>query len=414
MAKTWINSDKYTGVRWYEHSTRRHGVQPDRRYAIRYQLDGKRMEYTLGWASAGETEKSAMLARERYLENYRTGNGPISPKEETAEAQAKREAERAARKAEEVASVTLDGYWPRYARSAKGRGMKATSFRREEDIYTLHLKPVLGDVPLRDMDLGQWDRLTRRLDRQGKAQRTKEYITGVLRRVLKHAYERKVIDEAPPTGKRVGVTAPKDNRRTRAIRPDEARAILEHMEAKDEHGYRYTLFAFLTGARVSEISHLEWRDVDLEARTVAFRKTKNADTRTLAIDGELLDLLSSIQEGKPTDNVFTRNNGTPFINANGRPERPWSFRAAVDELGLNVGREQLDKIVFHSIRHSVATNLAKRLNLRDLMEIMGWKNVSMAMRYVKGDEESQRTALTSLGVRVKGGKVIDLHAGKVG
>ena len=44
-------SSKYKGVRYYEHPTRKRGVQKDRYYAIRYQKEGKRKEEGLGWAS---------------------------------------------------------------------------------------------------------------------------------------------------------------------------------------------------------------------------------------------------------------------------------------------------------------------------------------------------------------------------
>jgi len=31
------------GVRYYEHDTRKHGTKKDRYFAIRYQIDGKRL-----------------------------------------------------------------------------------------------------------------------------------------------------------------------------------------------------------------------------------------------------------------------------------------------------------------------------------------------------------------------------------
>ena len=68
----------------------------------------------------------------------------------------------------------------------------------------------------------------------------------------------------------------------------------------------------------------------------------------------------------------------------------------MNELKLNDGHGERNKITFHSIRHSVATELSKRLNLRDLMEVMGWRTVQMAMRYVHGDEKAKRSALAGL------------------
>ena len=66
---------------------------------------------------------------------------------------------------------------------------------------------------------------------------------------------------------------------------------------------------------------------------------------------------------------------------------------------------------FHSIRHSVATELARHLNLRDLMDVMGWRTVQMAMRYVHGNEKAKRNALAGLENTMKPkdpAKVIDI------
>jgi len=50
----------------------------------------------------------------------------------------------------------------------------------------------------------------------------------------------------------------------------------------------------------------------------------------------------------------------------------------------------------HSIRHTVATKLSKKLSLRELMDTMGWRTAQMALRYDHGDEKSKRDALAEL------------------
>ena len=46
---------KVQGVRYREHETRKHGLQPDKYFTIRYRVDGKEKEEGLGWASEGWT-----------------------------------------------------------------------------------------------------------------------------------------------------------------------------------------------------------------------------------------------------------------------------------------------------------------------------------------------------------------------
>lgn len=293
-------------------------------------------------------------------------------------------------KAEERAKlITLDQLWPKYLTFAKGKKKQAT-WEKEEGHYRLWLSPNLGDIPVRQIGMNEWDDLVSLLDSQKKALRTKEYITGTLRRILKYAYERQIIDTPPPSGKRIGVTGPgNSNRRLRVIRPDEAEAILKALEERDICAWRITKFAFLTGCRASEAFNLRWRDVDLVAGKLTFPETKNKDARSLPVT-EAVELLFG-EEGEPEDFVFTRDNGAPYYQA------PPSFRVVVDtDLELNKGRVRRDRLTFHSIRHTVATNLAKRLNLRDLMDVMGWRTVQMAMRYVKGQEDAQAKALAEL------------------
>jgi len=62
----------------------------------------------------------------------------------------------------------------------------------------------------------------------------------------------------------------------------------------------------------------------------------------------------------------------------------------------NEGRGARDRVSFHTIRHTVATQLAKSLDVRSLMDIMGWKVVAMAARYIHSNEDTKRAAMAAL------------------
>ena len=49
---------KLTGVRFYSHETRKHGVKFDRYFSGSYQIDGKRFFMGFGWASEGIKEET--------------------------------------------------------------------------------------------------------------------------------------------------------------------------------------------------------------------------------------------------------------------------------------------------------------------------------------------------------------------
>lgn len=390
---------KHKGIRYREHPTRKYGTRPDRYYFIRYKVNGKTVEETLGWESEWKLKRDRTISLEEHAvarlielkRNRREGSGPATLREQRAVNEAKREAEEKARAAEAATQKTLAEYWQEAYFPAAQRSKSMASWKREEQHYRLWIQPLLGALPLRSIGLTQWDALVKELTDNNLSPRSKEYITGTLRRILRHANERGLVDIPPPTGKRVGVSGPGNNRRLRVISEEEEAKIMEYLLGADPPAWRITKFAFLTGCRASEAFNLTWAGVDFSRGTITFRETKNRDTRTIRISPPLAELFAELEPGAPNKHVFTKRDGEAYLQS------PSPFQTAVDNLGLNEGRTKRDKIVFHSIRHTVATRLARILGPRDLMDIMGWRTVVMAMRYVHSNEDAKLKALSMLG-----------------
>lgn len=73
---TWIKT-KYPGVRYREHATRKHGVQPARYYyTIVYKLDGKTREEGIGWASEGVKPAECAELLAKLKKQRKEGSGP--------------------------------------------------------------------------------------------------------------------------------------------------------------------------------------------------------------------------------------------------------------------------------------------------------------------------------------------------
>jgi integrase len=411
MAK-WTNS-KFSGVRYREHPSRKFGVRKDRYYSIRYLVDGKRIEEGLGWESewkqshpdgAISLEQHAVTSRAQLMKNKKTGTGPATLKEAREEAGDRREAVKAERDAKTRALKTLSEYWQESFFPVAQRSKKPMSWAKEESHFRLWIGPIMGDMPLKSIGLKQWDELVKTVSSAGLSPRTQQYITGTLRRILKHACDRRLIDEAPPSGNRIGVAGPGNNRRLRVISHEEEAAIMDELEICDPNAWRITRFAFLTGCRASEAFNLVWANVDSSQGTLIFTETKNRDPRTIPLTPPLAELFSSMDHGSLDERVFPKANGTPYTEA------PSAFRTAVDKLRLNENRSKRDRVVFHSIRHSVATRLSVRLGPRDLMDVMGWRTVQMAMRYVHSNEDLKVKALSMLGTAPQTGKVLEFQA----
>lgn len=395
MAVKWIPTGE-KGIRYYEHPTRKHGVAKDRYFSIRYTVGGKTKEEGLGWWSEGWNVERAIAERSKLKEAHRTGQGPATLEEKREQAaQAKADAERQ-RQLEESRNVTLTEYWPVYLTSAKlitdGK-KKATTWRAEEGLFENWLKPVLGNVRIQDIDVDHWDRLMGVLVDAGLAPRTRQYAALVLRQVLAFAYSRKLVPTPPPTARDVGATIGKGgNRRTRVLTGQELQEILSVLAERDPNAYAMTLFCAMTGCRFGEAAGLEWKDVDLGAGEATFRATKNGQDRTIPLPDSLVAFLSEIRgQGRLAGPVFLNGAGKPYA----QPPQP--FRDTVEDLGLNEGRGKRDRVVFHTLRHTAATRLAKAgTSMPDLQKLCGWSSPVMALRYAKGETDTMRKALDGL------------------
>lgn len=386
--KDWKKA-KFPGVRYREHQTRRHGVRLDRYYTITYKYEGKTKTEAVGWASEGVRAEDAAHVLGELKKNKSLGLLPQTLKQKREMAAE----ELRSQEAEKAKDIALGDCWSMYLDHAS-RKKKESSWAKEESHFCIWLQPLLGDVLVRHIGISEFDMLVAELSDAGRSLRTIEYVTGTLRRFLKFCHTRGIVDHLPPSGKDIGATGPGDrNRRLALISLEQTKTILDELRERDFSAWRITTFAFLTGCRISEAFNLLWQHVDFERKKVVFVQTKNNDTRELPLTDLLLEVLG--ESGENDEYVFTGKRGRPYREA------PAAFREVVEGLGYNDGKDRYNKISFHSIRHSVATELAKSLTVRDLMDVMGWKTVQMAMRYVKGDVNSQGSALEGLAGRLE-------------
>ena len=399
MAVKWISTGK-TGVRYYEHPERKHGVQKDRYFSIRYTVSGRVKEEGLGWWSEGWTLNRAVAERSKLKEAHRTGEGPATLAEKRAEA------DQQARLLEAQAVTLHDYFFNEYLLTAKQR-KKPESWGREVSLFENWIDPLLGHIRIQEIGVTQWDFLLSAMVDGGLSARTRQYACLTLRLVLEHAFARRLVSDMPPRAKLIGaVLKPESNRRTRIVSNQELQAILERLAKRDQYAYRLTLFCALSCCRFSEAANLEWKDVDLGMGKALFGSTKNGTSREIPLSETLVDLLRGMGPGK--GRVFMARQGKPYTQA------PKSFRDVVEELGLNEGRAKLDRIVFHSLRHSGATRLGQSgVPLRDMMDLAGWKTPAMALRYQHSGDAGRRRAMAALEsmTQVDAPKVVDLFGG---
>jgi integrase len=153
---------------------------------------------------------------------------------------------------------------------------------------------------------------------------------------LKHLLNRAVawgyLKDTPAKSLRRAKEAPG---RTRYLTPEERDQLLNGIDANVKasdgrtwtlhHGPNptlrlYILAALQTGARRSELLGLRWTDVDVKARMITFRNTKNGDARTVPLTDTLREVLQAVP--RPLDretHVFPERGAKVYRD----PSRGW-------------------------------------------------------------------------------------------
>ena len=391
MGIKWFSEGK--GIRYYKHPKRKHGKRPDRYYTIVYRLGGKVKTESLGWESENRVPGESLLKRAQRLlamlrENWRTGEGAQTLAEMRQLNQLEREKKLAQEQMEARRLVPLDVFFEQEFKPVAQRSKKASSYEKEFSYYRNWIMPVLGEKPLIHIDMMDWEKILRPLDKANLTIATKRYVCGTLCRILRCARDRG-FEVTIPSMKKPGLSNMGDNRRTRVIEENELIKIIEILKVKDVNAYNIVVFGALTGCRFSEAAGLKWGDVTENG--IVFKKTKNKDFRIIPISKPLEIFLESLDRKGNNENVFLNTRGKLY------KEAPHSFRKVINELGLNENRDKLDRISYHSLRHTVATRLSQQLDIRSLMDLLGWKQIAMPARYMHGNEERKLAALNNIG-----------------
>ncbi len=250
------------------------------------------------------------------------------------------------------------------------------------------------DTYLRGLYLDQIDRpkvdqiIQARLD-EGVSNATVNRLLQVLRAILRRANrEWEWVDRIPAFR-----LLKEDNRRIRWLTYDEAERLLQEMPP---HLQALAEFALATGLRESNVTKLEWSQVDLQRR-VAWIHPDQAKARkalSVPLNADAMSVLRR-QLGKHPVRVFTFQ-GQPMVKAGGH-----AWRKALDRAGIRLyddGLPVTDKrkqyptrkpdeykypdFRWHDLRHTWASwHVQAGTPLHVLQELGGWASPEMVQRY---------------------------------
>lgn len=147
----------------------------------------------------------------------------------------------------------------------------------------------------------------------------------------------------------------------------------------------YIVVALQTAARRSELLNLRWADLDMRARTVTFRQTKNGDSRTIPMTATLRELLQALPRPLEHDAYVL-------------PQRsPQALSRAFGYLAKRLG---LAGLRFHDLRHDAASTLTMAgVSQRAVMAMLGHRDPRMSVRYQHLSPEHLHDAARALDTR---------------
>lgn len=388
MTSKWIKT-KHTGVRYREHPTRKHGLKKDRYYVIFYYVHNVRKEEAIGWTSAGVTEAMCLDIRNKIQLAKRTGIGPRSLAEMRELSDRAREQTAEQHEAEARAAMTLREFTEKHYLPSIEHTKKAETIRRERSLWTHHISPAIGQIPVAKIAPLNVEAVRRNMASVGLSGRSIHYGLQVLRQILNHARIHKYREGENPCD---SVAAPKYcNERLRFLTEAEAGQLLDALRARDcESLYEMSVLALDCGLRFSEIAKLEWHDVDMDNRTMTVRAAKNTRNRAAYMTTRVYEMFLGMERAA---------SGLVFPARGGGQRRQVSktFFDVVDDLGLNDGRAPENRCVFHSLRHTFASWLVQRgVSLYEVQRLMGHKTISQTERYAHLSPTHLREAVATL------------------
>jgi len=279
-----------------------------------------------------------------------------------------------------------------------------------------HLVPALGRIPLTKLTPDHVQAMLNSKTAEGLSPSTVRGIHAVLRRALNQAMRwglivRNVASLVSPP--RVVTSEPT------TLSPEQVRGLLATVQGTRHEGL-YTV-ALSLGLRLGEALGLKWVDIDLDAGTVAVRrsvhrsegKLREAELktersrRTLALPAQTEAALRRHRTRQLEARLLAgdqwREQDFVFTSAFGTPLEP---RNALRFFKRDLEREGLPEMRFHDLRHTCASLLlAQNVHARIVMETLGHARISTTMDlYSHVSPAMQRDAATKMEVAL-GGRV---------
>jgi integrase len=161
------------------------------------------------------------------------------------------------------------------------------------------------------------------------------------------AVERGIMEVSPIAGIKPPAA---ETARDRVLSDDELKAVWQAADALEPVYAGLVKLLILTGQRLREVSELEWKEIDLDARlwTLPGKRAKNGVEHTIPLSDLAAEILRGLPRIDGSGFVFTINGRHPIRGAH-------QAKCRIDSLG----RPPIPPWVLHDIRRTAASGMAR-------------------------------------------------------
>jgi len=265
----------------------------------------------------------------------------------------------------------LSDFFDNYLQKSEGEKSEST-IKRDKNVFT-NFEGFTGNVPLDQITSSLIEDYKRYLkDSRGFSMSGINIELRHLKAAFSYAVQLTLIDENPFMGVKMMKV---EQRKPVFLTKDQARKLLSVAEGYSV--YHYILLALHTGARISELASLKWKNIHLEQKQIKVMG-KGSKERTIPIHDTLVDYLNTL----PRKNEYVAPGMRNIHNIDRK------FRKITDACGLHEFR-------FHDLRHTYASWLAQNeIGIKTIQEILGHESIKTTMIYVHIAAENKRKVLS--------------------
>lgn len=260
------------------------------------------------------------------------------------------------------------------------------SYTTDECTTRLHIIPALGKHPMNAVKPADIARLI-------ESMRSRNYAAGTINRVLvllRFGYNLALqwhiegIEHNPASQIK---SLRLDNKIERYLTTAQATALFKAVHASQNSDLADIVATLLySGARLSEVLHMRWSDLNFQRRTWRIPYTKSGKIRHLPLSRHLTQLLTTRRRtAKPS----------PFVFANPHTAKPYTSIFYSWDTARRLAH--LPQLRLHDLRHSFASFLVnKGRSLYEVQELLGHADIRTTSRYAHLSRERLRQAVEAV------------------